>query len=162
MPACCFRNGLRESSSAVGIVEAEGPVDVIAAGLGENLDAAETEAVVFRRERILVDADFADGFLGGKLAAAEAIDIDLSAVGTGAGPGERLQRVSQIVGIVGQRGEIFAFDHQRGGVVIGLDAHGDGGFALHFDGGFFRLDGQLEGRGCGLSGRDRDRRVNRD
>ena len=82
------------------------------------------EPVVFGREGILVDADFADGFLGRKLAAAEAIDIDLAAVGAGAGSGQRLQRVGQIVGIVGQRGQVFALDHQGGGVVVRLHADG--------------------------------------
>src|SRR5579859_472484 len=57
------------------IVEAR-TVKLVRARLGENLDAAVAELVVFGRERILVDADLADGILGGKLAAAEAIDID--------------------------------------------------------------------------------------
>ena len=50
-----------------------------------------TELVVFRGERILVDADFADGSLGRKLTAGEAVDINLPAVGSGRGAGQRLQ-----------------------------------------------------------------------
>jgi hypothetical protein len=45
------------------VVEIEHPlaVELVGAGLGEDLNAAEADAVVFSRERIAVDADFADG-----------------------------------------------------------------------------------------------------
>src|ERR1017187_3799145 len=75
----------------LGFAHSEAAAHRIAARLGEDLDAAEAQPVVFGGERVLVDADFADGFLGRKLAAAEAIDINGAAVGSGAGAGERLQ-----------------------------------------------------------------------
>ena len=134
---------------AVAVVEAQAAANLVAARLGENLDAAEAELVVFRGEGILIDADFADGFLGRKLAAAEAVDVDGAAVGSGAGSGERLQGVGEIVGIVGQRGQIFAAQHQRGGVVVGLHAERGGGLVGDRDllllGGHHHLDGQHDG-----------------
>ena len=77
-------------------------VEVVAAGLGEDLDSAHADAVVLRGEGILVDADFADRGLGGQAAAGEAIDVDLAAVGSGAGTGESGKIGRQIVGIVGR------------------------------------------------------------
>jgi hypothetical protein len=51
--------------------------------LGEDVDTTVADAVVLRRKRILVDVDLEDGRLRRKLAAGEAVDIDLSAIGAG-------------------------------------------------------------------------------
>ena len=61
--------------------------------LGENLDAAVAELVVFGRKRILIDADFADGGFWRKLACGEAVDINLAAIGAGGGAGEGFEIV---------------------------------------------------------------------
>src|SRR5580698_3878393 len=68
----------------VGIVEVYRAVEVIRARLGENFDAPEPKLVELGREGVLVDADLSNGFLGRQLAAAETVDIDRAAVGTGA------------------------------------------------------------------------------
>ena len=141
-------DGVARVESALAVVETQAAADLVAAGLGEDFDAAEAEPVVFGGEGILVDADFANGFLGRKLAAAEAIDVDGAAVGSGAGTGERLQGVGEIVGIVGQGGEVFAAQHERGGVVVGFHAQrggvgiGDGDLLLV--GGHHHLEGKYE------------------
>ena len=135
-----MEKGLRELKMPSLSLKPTLPRNLSRARLGENLDAAEAELVVLGGEGILIDADFADGFLGRKLAAAEAIDVDRAAVGSGAGPGERLQGVGEIVGIVGERGQIFAAQHERGGVVIGF--HADRGGGLLGDGDLLLLGGQ--------------------
>src|SRR5581483_5465708 len=60
-------------------------LELLRAGLGDDLDAAIADAVELSRKGILVDADFKDGGFGRDLAAFEAIDIDLAAAGTGCG-----------------------------------------------------------------------------
>ena len=129
----------------VGIEKGDGAAQLVGARLGENLDAAEAQPVEFGGKGILVDADLADGFLGRQLAAAETIDVDLPAVGTGAGAGQRLQRVGKIVGIVRQRLQVVALDHQRGGVVVRLPRSPAVGLFLHRDFLFFAADRELDG-----------------
>src|SRR6185312_482775 len=85
---------------------AERAVELVGAGLGEDLDAAVTELVVLRRERVLVDADFADRRLGRKLAAGEAVDVNLSAVGACGWAGESGKLRGKFIGIVRQRLEV--------------------------------------------------------
>ena len=104
--ACWSTNGLRELKIAVAVHKHERAAQLVGAGLGQNLDSAETEPVVLGGKRVLVDANLADGFLGRQLAAAEPIDVDLAAVGAGAGTGQGLERIGQVVGIVRQRFQI--------------------------------------------------------
>jgi hypothetical protein len=99
-------------------------VEFVGTGLGEDLDAAIAEAVVLRGEGILIDADFADGGFGRELAAGESIDVNLAAIGTCGGAGERGELVLQFVGIVGERVEIFAFDNDGAGIGVGSSADG--------------------------------------
>jgi hypothetical protein len=80
----------------------------VAAGLGEDLDTAEAQLVVLRRKRVLVDPDLADGVLGRKLAAAEPIDEDRAAIGSGSRAGECLEIGREVVGIVGECVQIGA------------------------------------------------------
>jgi hypothetical protein len=121
------------------------------AGLGEDLDASEAEAVVLGREGVLVDADLSDRFFGRQVAAAESVNEDLAAVGPCGGPGQGLKGIGEIVRIIRQRSEVVAFQHQGGGVVIGLDADAGacvgGNGHLLFLGGHPHLDRQLEGAG---------------
>ncbi len=126
-------DGVAGIEDTVAVVEPDAAANLIGARLGEDLDAAEAEFVVLGGEGILIDADFADGFLGRQLAAAEAIDINGAAVGSGAGPGERLQGIGEIVGIVGERGQIFAAQHECGGVVIRFHADRCGGLVRDGD-----------------------------
>ena len=55
-------------------------MQLVGAGLGEDLDASETRLIVLRRKRVLVDADLADIFFGRKLAVAESINVNLPAI----------------------------------------------------------------------------------
>ena len=59
--------------------------------LGKNLDAPVAEFVILRRERILVDADFANRGFRRKLPAGKTVNVNLTAIGPGRGSGERLQ-----------------------------------------------------------------------
>src|SRR5712692_2576123 len=103
------RLGWRERVSGieyvVAIFEERAASIFVRAGLGEDLDASVAQLVVLGGERVLVDAHFANRFLGRKPPAGEAVDINLPAVGTRAGAGQGLQIGSQIVGIVGENVE---------------------------------------------------------
>jgi len=99
------------------VIEKELAVDLVRAGLGENFNSAKTHAVILRGKWVLVDADFTDGRFGRKLAAGEAIDIDLPAVRSSGRAGQRLQIGKQFIGIVGQGFELFTRDDDRSGVV---------------------------------------------
>ena len=59
-------------------IEMGGAMKLVGAGLGQNLDSSVAEFVEFWRERVLIDADFANGIFGRKRSAGETIDIDLS------------------------------------------------------------------------------------
>ncbi len=65
-------------------------VKFVGARLGEDLDAPIAQLVVFGGKGILVDANFANGFFGRKLAGRKAVDIKLSAVGAGGWSSQRL------------------------------------------------------------------------
>ena len=106
------------------------PVEGVGPRLGQNLDASEPRPFVFRRKGIGVDAHFPNRRLVGQVAAGEAIDINLSAVGTRAGPGHRLQLLRQLVGIVRERREFLLAQHQRGAVRRGI---GGDAIGLVFD-----------------------------
>src|SRR5215813_6379687 len=69
---------------ALAVVVTDAAADFVGAGLGKDLDAAEAQAVELGGEGVRVDADFADGFFGRKLAAGETVDVDRAAVRTGA------------------------------------------------------------------------------
>ena len=68
-------------------------VEVVGAGLGEDLNAAVAEAVVLGRKRILVDANFADGRFRRQLAAGESVDVDFTTIGSRGWTGEGLQLI---------------------------------------------------------------------
>ena len=86
--------------------------------LGQYLDAAVTQFVVFRRERILVDSYFADGRFRRQLSARKSVDIDLAAIRAGRRFGQRIQLILQLIGIVRKRVQILPLDHDRAGVVV--------------------------------------------
>lgn len=54
-------------------------VKLVSARFGDNLDAAIAQLVVFRGERILIDPNFPDGILRGKLTCAKAVDENRAA-----------------------------------------------------------------------------------
>ncbi len=97
-------------------------MELLRAGLGDDLNAAVADAVVLGGKRILVDADLEDGGLGRKLAAGESVDVDLAAVRSGRGAGQLLEFSLQFVGVVGEGIEVVAFEDQGAGVLIGIDA----------------------------------------
>src|ERR1043166_648547 len=75
--------GIARVPEIVGEVIKQRAAKLVSAGLGEDFDAAEPEFVVLRGERILIDADLANGILRRKFAAAEPIDEDRTAAGSG-------------------------------------------------------------------------------
>ena len=73
-----------------GIVAVYGNLSVpfIRAGLGEDFDTAVADFIVLSGERILIDADFADGGFWRQLTSRKAVDIELAAIGTCGRAGE--------------------------------------------------------------------------
>ena len=132
------------------------PVQLIGSRLGENLDAPIAQPVEFSRKGILVDANLANRRLGRKLPAAEAVDVDLAAVGSGRGSGQRRQLVRQFIRIVGERVQIRALEDDGAGVAAGF--HIDG---WRFVGDLHALLLCLDGHGnihpLHLAGRQRNR-----
>ena len=114
----------------------------IGAGLGEDLDTAVADAVVLGRKGVLVDADFADGGLWWKLAAGEAVDVDLAAVGAGGGTGERGEFAGKLVWIIGKGIQILALNDGRVRVRIGVNGERNG-VRIHVDHDFLLADLQL-------------------
>src|ERR1041385_6516726 len=114
------------------VVKKELAVQLVCAGLGEDLNPAKAHAVILRGEWVLVDADFADGRFGRKLAAGESVNVNLPAVGSGRRTGQRLEFGLQLIRIVRERVKIFAADHHAAGVIVRAGAH-LGGVTLHLD-----------------------------
>src|SRR5438132_14381675 len=83
--------------NAVAVVEKQAAAEPVGAWSGEYFDPPEAQLIVFRGEGILVDTDLADGFLGGQVAAAEAVDKNRSAVGRRARAGQRLEPIRQLL-----------------------------------------------------------------
>jgi hypothetical protein len=70
-------------------------------GFGDDVDSSIADAVVLGGEGVLVDPYLEDGRLRRELAARVAIDVELSAIGTGGGACESLKLRLQRVGIIG-------------------------------------------------------------
>src|SRR5882724_9491150 len=81
-------------------IVADRPAEFVSARLGEDLDAAESELVILRRERVLIEPDLANRFLGRKLASAETIDENGATIRSGRRSGQGLQRLGEIVRVV--------------------------------------------------------------
>ena len=109
--------------------------------------------------------------LGGSLPAGKAVDVNLPAVRSCRGAGQRRKLVRQLVGIVRQGIQIAAFEDDGIGIGTGIDADGwrafvgdnhlhIGGFNRHFDVHAFDLAGAQRNRrrneGCeaGVAGLD--------
>jgi len=69
----------------------------------QNVDAPETDSLVFSRERVGIDTDFTDSLLRRKATACKSVDIDLTAVGTRRGSRESSQSSLEFVRVVRQR-----------------------------------------------------------
>ena len=114
--------------------------------LRQDFDPPVTELVVFRRKRILVDANLADGSFRRQLPGREAVDINLSAIRACRRPSQRLQLGLQLIRIIGKRFEILSLHHNRARVIRGIHVHLRRRvrdldlFLLHLDG---QLDIQL-------------------
>src|SRR5207237_8215476 len=93
-------------------------------------------------KRILINADLADRRFGRQLPTREAVNVDLSAIGTRRGSGERLEVLLQFVRIVGESLQILAADHDSACVIgrVNLDLRSL--FSLHLDLLFLHLDFQ--------------------
>ena len=94
----------RERITRIEIVVAEQShelaVKFVRAGFREDLDATEAEPVILGREGVPIDTHFANRGFRRQSAVTVAVDEDLPTVGPGAGAGQRLQVVLQLVGIV--------------------------------------------------------------
>jgi len=125
---CRFHGGewIASVENVASVVGLDFAMKIVAAGFGEYLDAAHTDAVVLRGEGILVDADFADRGFGGQAPAGKSVDINLAAVRPGAGAGESSEISRQIVGIVGEGIEVRAAHHERVSIGRRIDFHPDG------------------------------------
>ena len=123
----------------------------VRARLGENLDPAISQLVVFRRKWILIDANLADGRFRRQLSGSETVDVHLSAVRSSGRPGKSFEIGLQLIGIVGQRLEFFARNHDGAGIVGGIHVHcrrGVGNLNLLL----FDRDGELHIQPQGLAG----------
>src|SRR5215469_10954369 len=97
----------------IAVVEEKLPVELVAARLGEDFDAPISQLVILRRKRILVDANLANCRLRRQLPAGKSVNVNLPAIGPGRRTRQRLQLRLQFVGIVGERLQVLAFDHER-------------------------------------------------
>ena len=115
-------------------------MQLVGARLGEHFDASVAQLVILGRKRIAVDANLADGRLGRQLPAGESVDVNLPAIRSGCGPGQRLQLAGQLIRIVRQGVQILALDDD--GVRVAAGFHIDRGQLVghhhallrHFDG----------------------------
>ena len=82
-------------------------MQLVGAGLGEDLDTPISKFVEFRREWILIDTNLANGRLGRKLSAAESVDVYLAAIGASRRPGKCRKFIRQLIRIIRQRIQIL-------------------------------------------------------
>lgn len=102
--------GIARVEAVVVAAELEVAVELVAARFGEDLDAAQAERIILCREGILVDTNFADGRLGRKAAAGEAVDVDLRGMPAFASShSEKL--FLQVIIAGGEHVEIAAVEH---------------------------------------------------
>jgi hypothetical protein len=125
-----LRVGIPRVEDVIAEIEESLAVQLIRARFGEDLDAAITQLAELGRERVLIDAYFADRSLRRKLAAAEPVDINLAALGTGRRSGQRLQVRLQIVRVVRERLQIFSAQDQGRSIIGGLRGHAGPGIFL--------------------------------
>jgi len=96
-------------------------MELVAAGLGEDFDASETEVLKLRGVGVLVDADFADGVFGRHLATTEAIYIDGRGLRRVAS-GDRLKLLLEGGVIVGEGCELGSTEDESTLVIGGASA----------------------------------------
>ncbi len=98
-------------------------VQLVGAGLGQDLNPAVTRTVILGGEGILVDDDGADRRLGRQLSAGKAVDVDLAPAGTRSGTRQRGEFVRQFVRVVGKGVEVLARQHHGAHVVVWIHAY---------------------------------------
>src|SRR6185503_20629784 len=76
--ARAYREGITRVQTFIGEVEIEAAAKFVSAGTGKNIDTSR-RLIVFSREWILVDANFANGFFRRHVRAGKSIDKDLTA-----------------------------------------------------------------------------------
>jgi hypothetical protein len=97
----------------------------IGARLGENLNAAEADLVILRGVGVLIHPDFADGVFRRKAAAGKSVDVEIGS-GVGIRAGDHLELLGQLIGIVGERVEVGAFEDDGVAILIGAGVDGVG------------------------------------
>ena len=117
---------------------------LVCAGAGEDFHATEAGVIEFRRKRIGVHANLANGTLGRQLTAAETVDEELRAIGASRGTRQSLQVGLQIVGIIGQGVQIGAGHHNGSDIAGGIGRDRAGGLFIHRDLLGFHGDGEFE------------------
>ncbi len=92
-------------------------VEFVRPRLGENLDSSMTKFVVFRRKRILIDANLTNGRFRGECAGRETIDVNLAAIRARGRASKRLKLGLQLIGIIRERFQVLAAHDHHVGVV---------------------------------------------
>ena len=125
------------------------------AGLGVDLDASAGvgRGVVFGREKIRRGYNSRDGGFGRKGAGVlEAVNGDAGRAGRATiGGGEDLEFALEVVGIVGELGNVFLREGVGADAVIGIEAGGVinvGNFDVGVDGGDGEMEVEVEGFSC--------------
>ena len=90
----------------------------IRARLGENFDAAVSDFVILRRERILIYADFANGGFRRKLARGESVNVKLAAIRACRWACQCGEVGLQFVGVIGERVESCSGNDDRSSIVL--------------------------------------------
>ena len=103
-----LRIGIPRIPEVVRDIEAFGAVVSIRSGLCEDLDPPGADLVIFRRKRVLIDADLANRLLRRYLAIGKTVDENRSAARPCARTGNRDEIGDQIVGVIRKRLEIVA------------------------------------------------------
>src|SRR5581483_790086 len=111
-----------------GVISINEQVAVILVGprFGENFYSAVAQLVVLRGKRILINANFANRRLGGKLAASETINVDLATIRSCRRPSQSLEILLQFVRIIRQGIEILSLEDNRTCIVGGARVHARG------------------------------------
>src|SRR5207244_3141851 len=115
---------------------------------GKDFNPSVAELVVFGGERILIDANLADGRLRRQLAGGESVNVHLPAIRSGRWPGESFQVGLQFVRVVRQGFEGFAGNHDGTGIVAGVHINSRRSFGdLNFLLGNFDHHGYIQAQG---------------
>ncbi len=99
-------------------------MELVGAGLGEDLDTPKAELVELCAVGVLVDADFSNGGFGRQLPAGKTVNVDLAAARPGGGTGECGEFIGKLIRVVRECVEVFALDRDAIGIGVRVDRDG--------------------------------------